>query len=262
MDIAPFTSHPSNEVLKQLALGLLTDEELASLESHLEGCPLCRRTLSEANGSNSKIESLWQAPPTLDGLSEITDLPETQFFKTPSVPGGGTASDNDEEDYRFLSAAQAPDELGRLGPYRVLRVLGSGGMGVVFEAEDLQLMRRVALKVMKPGATVGVAARKRFLREAQTAASVEHDHIVPVYQVGEDHGVPFIAMPLLRGQTLAEKLASAQDGMRSGLGDVPAEEDGPPGPSSHKRDGLRRPGLLTSCLIVAKRSKLVPYKEV
>ncbi|HVA51322.1 MAG TPA: bifunctional serine/threonine-protein kinase/formylglycine-generating enzyme family protein [Pirellulales bacterium] len=115
-------------------------------------------------------------------------------------------SDLEDEDIDFLAPAQAADELGRLGNYRVLRVLGSGGMGVVFEAEDLQLKRRVALKAMKPSLAASSSSRKRFVREAQTAASVEHDHIVPIYQVGDDRGIPFIAMPLLRGETLADRL--------------------------------------------------------
>src|SRR5204862_5998107 len=98
------------------------------------------------------------------------------------------------------------DELGRLGPYRVLKVLGAGGMGVVFQAEDLVLERKVALKVMLPALAASESSRKRFLREAKTAASIEHDHIVPILQVGEDRGVPFIAMPFLKGEPLDERL--------------------------------------------------------
>src|SRR5207302_3265782 len=81
-----------------------------------------------------------------------------------------------------------------------------GGMGIVFQAEDPQLQRLVALKVMKPGLAASSSARQRFLREARAAAALEHDHIVPIYQVGEDRGVPFLAMPLLRGETLEERL--------------------------------------------------------
>jgi serine/threonine protein kinase len=97
-----------------------------------------------------------------------------------------------------------------LGPYRVLRVLGTGGMGVVFEAEDPQLQRRVALKVIRPG-QAGDVGRRRFLREARAAAAIEHDHIVPIYQVGEaavsgTGVVPFLAMPFLRGETLEARL--------------------------------------------------------
>jgi WD40 repeat protein len=96
--------------------------------------------------------------------------------------------------------------LGRLGHYRVLRVLGAGGMGVVFQAEDLTLKRKVALKAMLPALAASDTARQRFLREAQAAAAIEHDHIVPIFQVGEDRKVPFIAMPLLKGEPLDARL--------------------------------------------------------
>jgi serine/threonine protein kinase len=106
----------------------------------------------------------------------------------------------------FLAPAKTPDEIGRLGPYRVLRVLGAGGMGVVFEAEDPKLKRKVALKAMLPALAASETARKRFLREAQTAAALEHDHIVPIFQVDEDRGVPYIAMPFLKGEPLDKRL--------------------------------------------------------
>src|SRR5262245_58462639 len=112
-------------------------------------------------------------------------------------------------DYPFLAPPQAPDELGRLGPYRVLKVLGAGAMGVVFQAEDPHLRRLVALKVMRPSLAASAEFHRRFLREARLAAAIEHEHIVTVYQVGEDRGVPFLAMQLLRGQTLEERLRRA-----------------------------------------------------
>src|SRR5262249_1623362 len=80
------------------------------------------------------------------------------------------------------------------------------GMGAVFHAEDVQLERPVALKVMLPALAVSASARRRFLREARAAAAVEHDRIVPIYQVGEDRGVPFLAMQLLRGESLENRL--------------------------------------------------------
>jgi serine/threonine protein kinase len=111
-----------------------------------------------------------------------------------------------QEQTDFLAPAQAADELGRLGPYRVLKVLGAGGMGVVFRAEDPQLQRIVALKAMLPTLAVGGSARQRFLREARAAAAIKHDHIVTIHQVGEDRGVPFLAMEVLEGQPLDERL--------------------------------------------------------
>jgi WD40 repeat protein/serine/threonine protein kinase len=106
----------------------------------------------------------------------------------------------------LLGPARQPDEIGRLGPYRVLKVLGSGGMGVVFLAHDPNLDRPIALKVMLPNHAEGKAARQRFLREARAAAAIRHDNIVVIHQVGEDQGVPFLAMEYLEGETLEERL--------------------------------------------------------
>src|SRR5439155_2301481 len=99
-----------------------------------------------------------------------------------------------------------PDELGRLGPYRVLKVLGAGAMGVVFQAEDPDLQRLVALKVMRPSLATSAEFHRRFLREARLAAAIDHEHIVTVYQVGEDRGVPYLAMKMLQGETLEDRL--------------------------------------------------------
>ncbi|QDU18392.1 serine/threonine-protein kinase [Urbifossiella limnaea] len=122
---------------------------------------------------------------------------ETQPSGQPHPPQDATAT--------FLSPPQAADEVGRLGPYRVLKELGRGGMGAVFLAEDTTLKRRVALKVMLPH-VAGDAARARFLREARAVAALKHDHVVTVYQAGEENGVPFLTMELLAGKTLDEWL--------------------------------------------------------
>jgi serine/threonine protein kinase len=106
----------------------------------------------------------------------------------------------------FLAPPQDVDEIGRLGSYRILKVLGAGGMGVVYQAEDMMLKRRVALKAMLPALATSSSSRQRFLREAQAAAAIEHEHIVTIYQVGEDRGVPYLAMPLLQGEPLDRRL--------------------------------------------------------
>ena len=128
---------------------------------------------------------------------------KTLTGESPGTMAGGAldqAENKDGELLDFLAPAQAPDELGRLGPYRVLAILGAGGMGVVYKAEDPSLKRLVALKAMLPGLGASVAARKRFLREAQSAAAIKHDHIVTIYQVGEERGVPYLAMEFLKGE--------------------------------------------------------------
>jgi hypothetical protein len=80
-------------------------------------------------------------------------------------------------------------------------------MGAVYRAEDLRLGRSVAVKVMQPQAAADPQAEQRFLREARAAAALQHDHVVPIYHVGEDAGVLYIVMPLLRGETFEQRLA-------------------------------------------------------
>jgi serine/threonine protein kinase/Leucine-rich repeat (LRR) protein len=107
---------------------------------------------------------------------------------------------------RQLSPPQSADEIGRLGDFRVLRVLGAGGFAVVFEAEDSRLKRRVALKLMHPAISARHGGADRFLREAQSAAALKHEHVVTIYQVGAQGETPFIALELLHGETLEDYL--------------------------------------------------------
>jgi serine/threonine protein kinase len=115
------------------------------------------------------------------------------------------ATDGPRPAYPCLAPARRPDELGRLGHFRILRLLGRGGMSLVFHAEDMVLKRPVALKVLRP-ALADLPARRRFMREARLMALVEHDHVVPVYHAGAERGTPFLVMPLLRGETLEERV--------------------------------------------------------
>ncbi|VTR99138.1 serine threonine protein kinase : Serine/threonine protein kinase OS=Trichodesmium erythraeum (strain IMS101) GN=Tery_2829 PE=4 SV=1: Pkinase: FGE-sulfatase [Gemmata massiliana] len=108
--------------------------------------------------------------------------------------------------YPFLSPPDRPGELGRLGPYRVMRLLGQGGMGIVFLAEEDELFRSVALKVMLPEMSSQHTARDRFKREGRAAAAIKSDHVVTIHQVGDANGVPYIAMEYLEGENLGDWL--------------------------------------------------------
>src|SRR5262245_65749789 len=106
------------------------------------------------------------------------ELPTQEALDRPGCADGlgvPPANRSGQGRYDFLRPPQQPGEMGRLGPYRVLKVLGSGGMGIVFQAEDPGLRRPVALKVMKPSLSGDRTARQRFLHEAQAAAAIEHD---------------------------------------------------------------------------------------
>ncbi|MHB8865324.1 MAG: WD40 repeat domain-containing serine/threonine protein kinase [Pirellulaceae bacterium] len=94
----------------------------------------------------------------------------------------------------------------RLGDYRIIAELGRGGMGVVYEAEQQSLGRRVALKVLVPSAHADNGRRERFLREARAAARLHHTNIVPVYSIGEEDGICYYAMQLIAGRALDEVL--------------------------------------------------------
>jgi formylglycine-generating enzyme required for sulfatase activity/serine/threonine protein kinase len=113
-----------------------------------------------------------------------------------------------------LRPAESPEELGRLAGFRVLKLLGRGGMGAVYLAEEIVLCRKVALKIMLPEAANRADARARFLREAQSAARLHSDHIVPIFQVGEDNGVAFLTMPFLQGESLQDRLSRQLPSLR------------------------------------------------
>jgi WD40 repeat protein/serine/threonine protein kinase len=94
-----------------------------------------------------------------------------------------------------------------LGDFRIVREVGRGGMGVVYEAEQISLGRRVALKVLPFAATMDPRQLQRFHNEARAAACLHHEHIVPVFGVGCERGVHFYAMQFIDGHTLAEVIA-------------------------------------------------------
>lgn len=100
-----------------------------------------------------------------------------------------------------------PAVVGRLGDFDNIREVGRGGMGVVYEAKQISLGRRVALKVLPFAATLDPRQLQRFLMEAQAAAILHHVHIVPIYSVGCERGVHYYAMQFIEGQTLAEAIA-------------------------------------------------------
>lgn len=218
---------PSVTELNQAVLGLLPDEEAGPLEAHLSTCAACLETLSTlqaedsftaaCRGAEDSARGVGERSPDLDRLMDrIRRLGEAAGSHThtglassilaPSSWSGLSTTEKLAEEYPFLSPAEGPGEVGRIGGYRVLAVIGSGAMGIVFEGEDAGLRMPVAIKVMRPVVAADPAARQRFVKEAQAIASLRHDQIVGIFRVGEERGVPFLVMPRLQGETLASRL--------------------------------------------------------
>lgn len=142
-----------------------------------------------------------------------------------------------------------PPGVQRLGDYRILREIGRGGMGVVYEAEQLSLDRHVALKVLPEGLLRDPKQRARFEREARAAAKLHHTNIVPVFGYGEDGGTPFFAMQFIRGLGLNAVLAEVRQHFDGADFDpIPATVLGPTvggGPSAIGAAPDRDPGTPT-----------------
>lgn len=156
--------------------------------------------MSEADVTATKLTPIDPVVPFAVTDNSMQPLMEEELESSPTLSLGK---------FDFLAPATNPGDLGRLGSYRVLRVLGEGGMGIVFKGEDPLLERPVALKVMKPESAADENSRKRFLMEGKLAASVRHDHVVAIYQVDDTQGVPYLAMEFLEGEPLDRRLKRA-----------------------------------------------------
>jgi len=110
----------------------------------------------------------------------------------------------------------------RLGDFHIVRMIGRGAMGIVFEAEQVSLRRRVALKVMPFAAALDPHQLRRFQIEAQAAAQLHHTNIVPIFSVGCERGVHYYAMQFIEGQTLADLIRDLR--RLSGFGEASAAE--------------------------------------
>ncbi len=139
-----------------------------------------------------QVDPLRKLIPTLEALVLVG--------QEPALPPDGPT----------LDKGDAICDSGQLGDFRLIRELGRGGMGTVFEAEQISMGRRVAVKVLPFAALVRETSLQRFRNEVRAAAALDHPHIVSVYFVGEERGVHFFAMQFIRGQSLADMIHDLQ----------------------------------------------------
>src|SRR5262249_31485011 len=129
------------------------------------------------------------------------------FLADPPLSPAVTEADGGDDaapSLDFLTPSEKPDSLGRLGHYEILEVIGRGGMGIVLRGFDEKLHRIVAIKVMAPELAATSPPRKRFLREARSAAQVRHEHVVDIHAV-EEQPIPYLVMEYIPGETLQQK---------------------------------------------------------
>ncbi|HKB01727.1 MAG TPA: serine/threonine-protein kinase [Gemmataceae bacterium] len=209
---------PDDDTLRRYLLGQLPADEAGTVEAFIDTHPDAAdalRSIPAEDGFTAALRGR-TAEPTVAPEAEVLarwleQLPVTSPDADRTRTLGDAESDPEigraiEDVCSFLSPAQGPGELGRLGDYRILGILGRGGMGVVFEAEDMRLGRRVAVKAMRQSVALSPTAKARFIREAKAAAAVEHDHVIPIHLIGEERGVPFLVMPFLKGESLEARL--------------------------------------------------------
>ncbi len=185
--------HYSAAILESALTGQLPQDEEQRLHQHLEQCPQCSEALEQMAGGPTWCREA-AALLTEDALD--ADVPTHEHWS--------------EIDFtvEHLEPADEPNVLGRLGGYDVLEVIGRGGMGVVLKALDRDLKRLVAIKVLAPHLAQSPLAKKRFAREAQAAAAVVHSNVLAIHQVQPLGRLPFLVMPLVAGESLAERLTA------------------------------------------------------
>jgi serine/threonine protein kinase len=132
--------------------------------------------------------------------------PEAITAHRPTLTADGAPGLGHETPLDFLAPPEKPDQLGKLGEFEVLEVVGRGGMGVVLKAFEPKLHRMVALKVMAPHLAASSAARRRFEREAKVVAAVRNEHVVAIHAVETDGPHPYLAMEFIGGVSLQERL--------------------------------------------------------
>ena len=186
------------------------DEQSAEFREtarHVEACPRCRQRLAELSAGDAVLAEACETlraggEPTLDRKF----LSSSVAISVERLLGEDNPVDCETVSLDFLGPASHPEMLGRIGRYDIERLVGAGGMGVVLKGFDTELHRVVAIKVQLPQLATSAAARRRFAREAQAAAAVVHEHVIPIYNVETEGDLPYLVMQFVPGHSLQTRV--------------------------------------------------------
>ena len=207
---------PDQDTLTDFLSGKLVPPALETCESHIETCQACHETLRGLNPTDTLssfvIKAMELAPSTptdeqfeLNLVQRLADPANCKNYAGPQLTSIEVMQDRAAEVLRHVAIdSEDATSLGVLDSFRLLELIGAGGTGVVFRAYDFSLDREVALKVLRP--SLGNVARDRFVAEAKAAASIDHENVVTIYQVGEHERLAWIAMKWVPGETLESRL--------------------------------------------------------
>ncbi|MCA9604145.1 MAG: serine/threonine protein kinase [Myxococcales bacterium] len=179
-------------------------DEFRQLATHVENCTRCQSRLEELAAEPKE----WSVVRDSLHCGSDIELPDDEAERRPwrHPRSMQSAAWTESMARQLLSPPTHPEMLGRIGRYEVERLIGSGGMGVVFKAFDTELNRPVAVKALAPHLAGSGAARNRFAREARAAAAVVHDHVVAIHNVESEGASPFLVMPYVAGESLQQRI--------------------------------------------------------
>ena len=197
------TEHLDDRELISVIDGSDFEDSRPESEAHIEHCEICQQRMEKLaaepwlwNNCRQLVESTVKLVQQVGNESVASDFTLSQLRQGPQkyLP----------DPSELLESPLREGMLGRLDQYDIESVIGQGGMGIVFEAFDTDLQRSVAIKMLLPHLANHDGARKRFLREARSAAAVSHEHVVDIYQVRSDVRHPYLVMSLVPGDSLSE----------------------------------------------------------